>query len=477
MTFRTMISSPLRLAWAGVVAGGCAVAMAVAPAQADSLRAALGDAYANSQVLEQNRQLLRLQDERAAQRIANLRPVVNFVAESRWLSSDIGPPRRLPDGTTHTLSLVADLLVFDNGGSRDLLESAREIVLAARYDLVSLEQQVLLDAAVAYTNVWRDIQEVEVRESNVRVVSEQLRAARNRFAVGEDTRTDVAQAEAQLAAAQSSLAAARGQLEISRERFLLAVGRPVQGAIAPETLPDVPDTEDAADQLARQQHPAIRSLQHQVRANEWALAAARSDYGPELTLRAQADAYKNRVIQGTPFDGTDTSLSLRLTQPLYRGGQLFALERSAIATLAASEFELQQQARAVVQTVGNAYAQLRIANAQIQAADQQIRAAQLALEGIQEGAALGARTTLDVLDAEQDLLEARIGRIRAQANLHIQTYVALESVGLLTVEHLGLDVPQYDPGAYTNAFINAPQRVPSLQGARLDAVLERLGRN
>lgn len=434
------------------------------PAQADSLRAALADAYENSALLDQNRFLLRLQDEGVAQQVASLRPVVNFIANSNWNS--------VTDTTVNSVSLVAELLVYDSGGRQRAVAAARETVLATRQALVSLEQQVLLDAVTAYMNVWRDIQVVGVRESNVRVLTQQLRAARDRFEVGEDTRTDVAQAEAQLATARSNLAFARGQLEISRELFTIAVGRPPSGQLGPGALPDLPDSEADADALARQQHPSLLSLQHEVRSDELALAAARTDYGPSLSLRAESGE-----TWGDRGDGVTNSLSLTLTQPIYRGGQLFSLERVAIATLSATQAELIQQTRVIIQSVGNAYARLRIANAQIQASDQRIRAARLAFEGVQEEAALGARTTLDVLDAEQDLLDARIGRIEAQADLYVGAYAALASVGLLTVEHLNLDVPEYDPEAYFNAYGGAPTRSLSVRGERLEGVLQRLGRD
>lgn len=443
-----------------------ALAMGVSgamPAAAHSLRDAMIAAYANSQLLEQNRYLLRLADEGVAQQLSGLRPIVNFVASSRWSSAT--------DTTVSSLSLVADLLLFDNNGTRLLVEAARESVLAARQSLIALEQQVLLDAVTAYMNVWRDIQVVSVRESNVRVVTQQLRAARDRFEVGEDTRTDVAQAEAQLAAARSALAAARGQLEISQELFTLAVGERPDGTPGPGALPDLPETEADADAVARQNHPSILALQHESRSDEIAVAAARSDYGPQVTLRAES----GRTFGG-PTEGAAGALSLTLTQPVYQGGRLFSLERTALATLAATQAELNQQVRLVIQAVGNAYASLRIATAQIRASDQQIRAARLAFEGVREEAALGARTTLDVLDAEQDLLDARISRIQAQADLYTAAYGALAAVGLLTVEHLGLDVPAYDPAAYTDSFGDGPVRTPSLRGERLDGVLERIGR-
>ncbi|MEM9319748.1 MAG: TolC family outer membrane protein [Pseudomonadota bacterium] len=449
------------LRWASALALGIFLAQPVA---AHSLRDAMAAAYRNSDILEQTRFLLRLQDEGVAQQIAGLRPIVSFSAQRSYT----GPA----DVNVTSLNLVAELLVFDNGGTASLVAAAREQVAAARHGLIAAEQQVLLDAVTAFINVWRDIQVVSVRESNVRVVTEQLRAARDRFEVGEDTRTDVAQAEASLAAARSALAAARGQLEISEELYIIAIGERPHSFGNPGALPHFPASEADADGVARANHPSILQLQSTVAADEFSLAAARSDYGPTVSLQATTGR-----TQGGVNEGNSAQLTLSLNQPIYRGGQLFSLERVALATLSASQAELNQTVRSIIQSVGNAYARLRIANAQIQASEQQIRAAQLAFEGVSEEASLGARTTLDVLDAEQDLLDARIGRIQAQADLYIAAYSALSAMGLLTVSELHLPVPQYDPEAYSDAFSNAPARVTSEQGDRLDAVLERIGRD
>jgi len=430
---------------------------------ADTLRATMADAYRNSDLLEQNRYLLRVSDEGVAQQMASLRPVVNFVAQSRY------------DATTATtvssLNLTAELLLFNNGGRLAALSAARQAVLSTRQQLVGLEQQVLLDAVNAYMNVWRDLQVVQVRESNVRVLTQQFRAAQDRFDVGEDTRTDVAFAEAQLAAARSALAAAYGGLEISRELFTLSIGRAPGNLAGPGNLPTLPESV-AADALTRQIHPDILALQFQVAADGYNLAEARADYGPSISLQAQT----GRTYGGFN-EGENSSVTLSLTQPIYRGGQLASLERVALARLSASQFALNQQVRVNLQNVGNAYTRLRIASAQSVASDQQIRAAQLAFDGVREEASLGARTILDVLDAEQDLLDARIGRIEAQTDIYTASYNILATVGLLTVDHLELPVPRYDPANYSNAYSGAPPRLLSPQGERLDAVLDRMGRD
>jgi outer membrane protein len=453
----------------GIAAFGMAVAAAAAPgiAGADTLRAAMADAYISSPLLEQNRFLLRIDDEGVAQAVAQLRPTLSFVAST---NRDL-----VADTTTGTASLVAEWVLYAGNSRRLGIEAARETVLAARQGLVSVEQQVLLDAVTAYLNVWRDLQVVNVREANVRVVTQQLRAARDRFEVGEDTRTDVAQAEARLAQARSALAAAHGQLQISRELFALAVGRHPGSLSGPGALPGLPRSEAEADGLARQNSPSILRLQHEVRATEIALEIARAAYRPTISL----DGSVSNTFQAPnpAFEGEGASIGLTLRQPIYRGGQLASQERQALAQSAAVRAALNQQTRINVQIMGNAWAQLRIANAQIQAADQQISAAQLAFEGVREEASLGARTTLDVLDAEQDVLDARISRIEAQTSLYSAAYSILAAGGLLTVEHLDLDVPGYDPAAYSDLVSGAPARVPSVQGDRLDRIMERVGRD
>jgi len=458
-----MTSKFLRMA-RGAVAALTLAALLPGMAAADSLRQAMADAYRNSQLLEQSRYLLRIDDEAVNQAFAALLPTVSFVAAT---SRDL-----VNDTSTTTFRLLGELAVYEGGSRINARLGAQEAVNAARQQLVSLEQQVLIDAVTAYLEVWEAIQIVEVRQRNVRVLTEQLRAARDRFEVGEDTRTDVAQAESQLATARSALAAAEGSLEIARELFNLAVGRYPGGLGGPGGLPHLPRSEDEAQRLARQVHPAVLARQFEVAAAEFGVAEARGASRPSVTL----DLSVSETVQSPMQEGTGASIGLTLTQPIYRGGQLASLERQALAQVEAVRFGLNQQVLQNLQAVGNAYARLRIASAQIQASDQRIRAAQLAFEGVREEASLGARTTLDVLDAEQDLLEARISRIEAQGDLYAASYSVLAASGLMTVRHLDLPVPEYDVAAYSAAFPGGRPRVASPQGDRLDTLLQAIGR-
>jgi outer membrane protein len=462
-----MMTSGIIRTGRALVAGLALAAFAAGAAGADSLRDAMADAYRNSPVLEQNRYLLRVRDEGVNQAVAQLLPTVSFAATA---SRDL-----VADTTTSTARLVAEMTLYAGGSRIAARQAAEATVEAVRQQLVAAESQVLLDAVTAYLEVWEAQQVVSVRQSNVRVLTQQLRAAQDRFEVGEDTRTDVAQAEAQLAQARSSLAAAEGTLMIARELFNLAVGRYPNGLSGPGGLPHLPRSEEEADRLARQEHPAIRAAQFEVRAAELAVEEARGNTRPNLSVDLTASETFQDPIASR--EGFGASLSLTLSQPIYQGGRLGSFERQAMAQAEVTRASLNRQVQVNLQAVGNAYARLRIANAQIQASDQRIRAAQLALDGVREEASLGARTTLDVLDAEQDLLEARISRIEASADLYAASYAILSASGLLTVAQLDLPVPRYDVEAYGAAFQPGVPRVASPQGDRLDGVLRAIGRD
>ncbi len=445
------------------------MALAITPlaaARAETLRDAMADAYRNTNLLEQNRYLLRVRDEGVNQAVAGLLPTLGFVATA---SRDL-----VSDTTTTTARLVAELTLYAGRTQINAVRAAEETLKAARAQLIALEGQVLGDAVTAYLEVWEAQQVVSVREANLRVLTQQLRAARDRFDVGAATRTDVAQAEAQLATARSNLAAAQGSLDIARELFNLAVGRYPTAMAAPGSLPNLPASQDDAARLARQDHPAIRALQHEVAAAEFAVAEARGAMRPNLSLElSRSEVFESPNAAQV---GNGASIGLTLSQPIYRGGQLGSLERQALAQVEAVRAGLNRQVQVNGQLLANAYTRLAIARAQVQASDQRINAAQLAFDGIREEATLGARTTLDVLDAEQDLLEARISRIEAESAVYAAAYGILGAAGLLNVTHLGLPVPEYDASAYGAAFPGGQPRVMSPQGERLDTLLKAIGR-
>jgi len=444
----------------GLAFGALALALAQAPARAETLADALIAAYRNSNLLDQNRALLRAADEDVASAVAALRPVVSFIAQSSYTEPSMA------DNLSASVSLSAEMTLYDFGRSRMAVDIAKETVLATREGLVGVEQGVLLDAVRAFMDVRSAVENVAINRNSVRVIGEELRAAEDRFSVGEVTRTDVALAEARLAAARAGLAAAEGDLAAAREAYRAATGRYPGTLAAPPAPPALPATLDAARSIAQSTHPSIAQAQRQVTVAELQVVQAAAQRGPTLTGSASLTV---------DDDGNDQSqIGLRLTQPVYRGGGLSAAHRKAIAGRDAARSGLLQAGVGIAQQVGDAWARIAVARAQITAVDRQVEAATVAYNGVKEEAALGSRTTLDVLDAEQELLDAQASRIDAEASLQVAIYSLLSAMGLLTADHLKLGIATYDPRAYYDAVKSAP--LTSVQGERLDRVLRAIGK-
>jgi outer membrane protein len=450
----------------GVLTAALLLAVPLA-ARADTLADALIAAYRNSNLLDQNEAVLRAADEDFATAVAALRPVVSYalnVTQSFTRREFLGQTN-VTNSLSGVLTLSADMTVWDFGRSQYQIEVAREAVLATRQTLVSVEQDVLLAAVEAYVSVKLAEEIVFLRQSNVRLITQELRAARDRFDVGEITRTDVSIAEARLAAARASLSSAEGDLLVARESYKAATGAyPGQLHGLPPS-PRIGRTLDEARAVAVRTHPAIRQLQHEVKIGDLQVLLAEAATMPVIGLGSRLS------ITGDDVQSGEVGLSWR--QTIYAGGQLAALQRKAIAQKERTRAGLRQTVLLVEQSVGNAWASLAVFSAAIEASDQQIRAAQAAFDGVREEANLGARTTLDVLDAEQELLDARASRLEAEANRYVAVYRVLSAMGLLTVDHLQLGIPTYDPEAYFNAVKKAPAH--SARGKKLDEILEKIG--
>jgi len=442
---------------------------AVLPVRAETLADALIAAYRNSNLLEQNQALLRAADEDVAQAVASLRPVVAFIADGQYgysqtlLDSGISVSN---DGLFANYSVTAQMTLFDFGRTQLAIEAAKEIVLATREALIAIEQQVLLAAVSAFVDVRLQQEIVSLRENNVRVITEQLRAAQDRFEVGEITRTDVAQAEARLAEARANLVVAQGDLAIARENYRAATGNYPGVLSAPPAPPRTAATLDAARSVALRTHPSIRQAQREVQAAELNVARARANMKPTIAAQAQLSVDQDNL--------QENGVGINFNQTIYSGGALSSALRQAMANRDASFAGLKQRGVEVAEAVGIVWSNLDVADASIAATEQQISAAQIAFDGVREEASLGARTTLDVLDAEQDLLDARASRLSAVAQRYIGIYQLLASMGLLTVDHLALGIPTYDPAAYYNAVRRAPT---SIQGKKLDRILRSVGSN
>ena len=442
--------------------------------QAENLADALVGAYNTSGVLQQNRALLRAADEDVALAVSALRPIIDWTTRisREEIDSLVGTLTTNSRATDGFVGFTAQWLIYD-GGNRVLAKQAtQETVLATRQQLVSAEQTILLRAVAAYMNVLRAAEIVDLSVNNVRVLGEELRAAQDRFEVGEVTRTDVALAESRRAAARSNLALARGDLVNAQEEYLAAVGtRPGQLNLNPR-LPGSAGSLDTAKSVAVRNHPDVLSAQHQVSASQLVVAQAQSALGPTATL--QGDLGWSNNLDNDNYRDT-AGLSLTFRQRLYQGGGLTATVRRSMASRDSLKANLLNVQEIVAQNVATAYVGLQVATASLAATQLQIEAAQVAFDGVREEATLGARTTLDVLDAEQELLDALAARISAQADQYIAAYQLLASQGLLTAERLGLPVQIYDPAAYYNQVKDAPALI-SKRGRDLDRVLQSLGK-
>lgn len=436
-------------------------------ASAETLTDALIAAYRNSNLLEQNRAVLRVADEDFAIAVSALRPVIAYTAQTGWVKADASSPlgRTVVEATSASLALSAEMVLFDFGRNQLLIEIARSSVLATRQALVQVEQQVLLEAVRTYVEVKVAQELVVNQQSNVRLISEEERAAEARFEVGESTRTDVAIAGARLAASRASLASAEGALLVAREDYKAATGA-YPGNLAPlPPLPALPRTLEEAQTIARSTNPLIRQAQILVTLAEQQVSFAET---------ARLPSIGGGVSLRTDDQGFDTqSVGITMNQTLYAGGRLSALQRRAIAGKDRAYSTLMQTVVEILQANGIAWTVLEVQAATIIANEEQVSAAQTAFDGVRQEAEVGARTTLDVLDAEQELLDARNDRLRSQALQYLGAYRVLSTMGLLTVDHLQLGIPTYDPEAYFDAVKNAPSH--SVQGKKLDRILEKIG--
>lgn len=453
--------------------------LGISVVQAETLADALVGAYNNSGLLDQNRALLRAADEDVAGAASALRPIVNYSAS---VTRDFGDSRSSFNGgfnstdisnTQSDLGLVASLLLYDGGATRLNLEATKETVLATRQQLISIEQDVLFRAVLAYMTVYATRDAVELRQNNLRLLGEELRAAQDRFEVGEVTRTDVAQAEASLAQARSGLATAQGDLLQAIEEYRNVVGRQPGELAPPPNLPQFEANVETARARAVQSHPDLQAAQHRVAATELNILRAESTLNP--TISAIGSIGLSEDLSSSDFSNVGR-IGIELSGPIYQGGALSAGIRRAIAVRDQSLGSLFQVRKAVSQDVGNAYAALAARRASLQASEERIRAARIAFLGVREEATLGARTTLDVLDAEQELLDAETARISDEANLYVAAYAVLQSTGRLTAQSLNLGVQIYDPIAYYNLVKDAPTAL-SEQGRQLDRVLKSIQKN
>jgi outer membrane protein len=326
---------------------------------------------------------------------------------------------------------------------------AESQVSAARETLRLTEQNVLLNAVVAYMNLIRDAAVLELQRSNVEVLEEQLRQVRDRFSVGEVTRTDVAQSESRLAAGRSSMLTAESNYTTSRSTYRQVIGLE-PGRLAPASPVDrlSPRTVQQVVAEARGRHPSVTTSMANVDAALLQVKIAEGTLYPTLNLVGTAQRNYGGLNSLSALENTSGTAAAQLSIPVYQGGAEYATIRQAKETLGQRRIDLDTARDQVQQTAVQTWGQLEASKAQIQATQAQVTAAEIALNGVREEARVGQRTTLDVLNAQQELVNARVALVTAQRDRVVASYSLLSAAGRLAVQVLALKVPVYDPAAH-----------------------------
>ena len=437
-----------------VVAG---VALAAFPADAATLREALAQTYQTSPVLTAARARLRGVDEGV--------PIAKAGARLQ-VSGTVGVTQSYDGLTTLTNGsrvltggLNLSYPLFQGGRVRNTINAAESRVVAGRADLRTTEGNLFTDAVAAYMNVVRDQAIVELNANQVKVLETNLRASRDRFQVGDLTRTDVAQSDARLALARSQLASAQGRLTSSREAYRQTVGVWPDKLEQPPALPALPANADAAVDIALGNNPSIQAITANAQAAGYDVSTARSARLP--TLAATGGSSYNNYLgtraqsvglpKGTPGidnDVTQSRVGVALTVPLYQGGAVGARVRQAQALETASREQSIDVERDIIATTRAAFATYQATAEAITANAQAVSADELALQGVTAENSVGNRTVLEVLNAQQELLSARSTLVTAQRDHYVAGFALLNAMGRAQADNLNLDGGAlYDPVA------------------------------
>ena len=441
-----------------VVTGAAAAVFLIAsigltPALADTIEAALVRAYQNNPQLNAQRALVRSTDENVPQALSGYRPKASVTANGGYQYTDAlsstfgtvvdfhGPQAPASVGATATQT------IYNGNQTANKTRAAESQVSGAREGLRVLEQSVLLSAATIYMDYLRDAAIVEVQRSNTRVLEQTLKQTRDRFNVGEVTRTDVAQSEAQLAAGQTQQLTAESNLTTTRSNFRRIIGNEPE-QLAPGSPVDrfLPKTLPNAVELSLMENPNVTAAMFgidvsflQVKVNEGALL-------PTITAQASVtQAYAPAVTTPKQFFA---SAIAQINIPVYQGGGEYSLIRQSKETLAQQRLNLEltrDQTRANTVT---SWGQLVAGKAQVASAQSQVTASEIALNGVREEAKAGQRTTLDILNAQQALVNARVALVTAQHDRVVASYAVLTAVGRLSPQVLKLATSVYDPSTH-----------------------------
>jgi outer membrane protein len=435
---------------AALLAGGLAT-IGSGASRAETISGALIKAYLTNPDINTQRAAVRVADENVPKANAGYLPTVEVtgnVGIERALSSETtagGSSSQASFVKPRGYGVTANETVFNGNRTVNSISQAESQVFGAREQLRNTEQNTLLSGATAYMDVLEDTAILDLDRNNVDVLKEQLRETRDRFTVGEVTRTDVAQAEASLSSAEATALSAVATLQAAVARYRQFIGdQPTSLApVKPLTRP-LPKTLPEAISISQIEHPAISASLHGVDAAELQVKIAEGALYPTIGLSA---SYNNQFdINGIPgFRLVDGEILGQITIPIYQGGAEYAATRQAKESLSQQEIQTDSLRNQVRQAVVAAWGLNQAAVGVVRAARAAVSANEVALTGVREEAKVGQRTTLDVLNAQQALLQARTTLVQAEHDQVVDSYSLLSSIGRLNIPTLGLAVAEYDP--------------------------------
>ncbi|WP_035690667.1 TolC family outer membrane protein [Azospirillum halopraeferens] len=419
-----------------------------AAAGAQSLEQALAQAYATNPALAAQRAQLRAVDETVAQALSGYRPSVQATADvtRNATNSRVSGAGTVGNESTPKSVGVSVTQPLYNATVAPSVRRSEALVQAQRATVLSTEQTVLLQAATAYLDVVQDQAVLTLATNQEQVLRRNLEAARDRFRVGEYTRTDVSQSESRLAEATANRIASEGALQVSRARYERAVGSRPGELKAPKPTFKLPRALDDAVEMARANNPAVLAASFNEEAQRQTVDQLYGNLLPSANLSAAGQStFDPSSSSGVNIDRTD-SLQFRaqVVIPLYQAGLPEARVREAKQTANRFRIQIEDTRRQVVESAISGWQSLATARASIASYRSQISAAEIALEGVRQEAQVGSRTVLDVLNQEQELLNARVNLVRAQRQEMVAAFQLLSAIGSLTAQQLNLPVDQYN---------------------------------
>ncbi len=443
------------------VAWGAASLIGQPAAFAESLHEALASAYRTNPTLGAERARQRGTDEQVPQALVGWRPQISASATAahehtttlgtQFTGGQVVRKYSTNQSSPGSLAIQLSQPVFDGFRTVAQTKAAEANVRAGRQQLLSTEQDVLFRTVQAYMNVMRDRKILDLRRQNVTVLKEQLRATKLRFDVGEVTKTDVSQSQARLSQAVSAEASARAQVEASSASYLTLTGHKPAKLTRPRA-PRLPNGLERALRTAQETNPNILAAAQVRDSAAHQIDVARSGLLPSLSVRATASISEDWEVKAghREFQSIEGVLNV----PIYDGGRSYSLVREAKQVESQRRIEIIESTRQVRESVISSWNFQSSALSTIDAAKSQVAAQQQALDGVREEYLVGSRSTLDVLNAQQELLNARIALVTAERDYIVAAYQVLGNVGKLTARNLALRVPIYDPKVNYNKVRN-----------------------